>query len=96
MLMMLRIFELEVLGDFKLSLVFNDGTRKRVNILSLLNGPIFEPLRARKTFAQARLDPECGTVVWPNGADLAPEALFELDDVPVRTNSPRKEKVGAR
>lgn len=92
--MILRITELEVLSDFNLSLVFNDGTQKRVNILPLLKGPIFEPLLARKTFAKARLDLECGTVVWPNGADLAPEALYELDEVPVRSG--RKAKVGSR
>ena len=81
--MILRIIELEILSDFNLSPVFNDGTRKRVNVFPLLNGPIFEPLRARKTFAKAQLDPECGTVIWPNGADLAPEALYELEGVSV-------------
>ncbi len=93
--MILRIIELKVLSDFNLALKFNDGVRKRVNVLPLLNGPIFEPLRTRKNFAKAQLDPECGTVIWSNGADLAPEALYELDDLTERSRSSRNAKVGA-
>jgi hypothetical protein len=40
-------------------------------------GPVFEPLRDEAFFAQVAVDPELGTVVWPNGADLAPDALHE-------------------
>ena len=45
----------------------------------LLDGPVFEPLRAPAYFASVTLDSICGTVVWPNGADFAPEALYEFD-----------------
>ncbi len=75
--MILRIFEYEVCGPHSLTLTFNDGTRKRVNLLPLLDGPIFEPLRDPIYFARVALDPVAGTVVWPNGADFAPEALRE-------------------
>lgn len=37
-----------------------------------LEGPIFEPLKNVQLFRRLRLDPELRTVVWPNGADLAP------------------------
>jgi Protein of unknown function (DUF2442) len=40
-------------------------------------GPVFEPLRDPAFFAKVRVDPELGTVVWLNGADLAPEVLHE-------------------
>ena len=75
--MILRITSSEVAGPFTLRLVFNDGQERIVDISPLLNGPIFAPLRDPSYFALVRLDPICGTVVWPNGADFAPEALYE-------------------
>jgi hypothetical protein len=44
-----------------------------------LAGPVFEPLRDPAYFAKVQLDPVCGTVVWPNGAYLAPEAMHALE-----------------
>ena len=76
--MILRIVEAVVCGPHLLRLTFNNGTRKTVQVSPLLCGPVFEPLRAPEYFAQVTLDPVCGTVVWPNGADLAPEALHDL------------------
>jgi len=38
---------------------------------------VFEPLRDPIYFAQVRVDPEAGTIVWPNGLDMAPEPLYE-------------------
>ena len=76
--MILRITEATVSGPHLLRLAFNDGTHKTVDVTPLLSGPVFEPLRDPDYFARAVLDPVCGTVVWPNGADFAPEALREL------------------
>ncbi len=76
--MILHIVEAKVCGPHLLQLAFNDGSRKTVDVSALLNGPIFEPLRDPGYFARAELDRVCGTVVWPNGADFAPEALQEL------------------
>lgn len=78
--MILRVTSAEVVGPATLRLTFSDGIEKIVNAASLLQGPIFDPLRDPTFFAQARLDPVCGTVVWPNGADFAPEALYELSN----------------
>jgi hypothetical protein len=74
----MRIIEAVVCGSRLLRLTFNDGTFKTVDVSPLLGGPIFEPLRDPAYFARAQLDRICGTVVWPNGADFAPEALHEL------------------
>ncbi len=81
--MILRILKAEVCGPHSLQLWFNDGSQKRVNVLPLLEGPIFAPLHDPLYFARMTLDPVAGTVVWPNEADFAPEALQGLDGEPV-------------
>lgn len=77
--MILRIREAEVCGPHSPRLAFNDGTTKRVDVRPLLDGVMFARLQDPAYFARASLDPICGTVVWPNGADFAPEALHELE-----------------
>ena len=79
--MILHIVEARVCGPSQLGLAFNDGTRKTVDLAPLLRGPVFEPLHDPAYFARVQLDPVCGTVLWPNGADFAPEALHELQAV---------------
>ena len=76
--MMLRIPKAEVAGPHHLDLSFNDGEQGAVNFEPLLSGRVFEPLREPGYFARVALDPICGTVVWPNGAGFAPEALHAL------------------
>ena len=79
--MILRITKLQVVGSHLLKLEFNDGTKKTVDVDSLLSGPVFEPLKDPKYFARVALDPVSGTTVWPNGADFAPEALHALSSI---------------
>jgi len=74
----LRINQAEVCGPYRLRVWFNDGSTKVVDVKPLLKGRVFEPLHDPNYFAQVRVDPVPGTVVWPNGADLAPEALHAL------------------
>ncbi len=80
--MILRIREASVCGPSSLRLAFNDGTTRQVDVRPLLDGPIFEPLRDPSYFSRMTLDAISGTVVWPNGADFAPEALHELESSP--------------
>ena len=54
---------------------FRDGTTGEVDLGTELRGPVFEPLRDPEVFKQFRLDPAFHTLVWPNGADFAPEFL---------------------
>jgi hypothetical protein len=77
--MIIHVTKVKVLPPYSLELAFNDGKRKRVNLQYELYGPVFEPLRDLAYFAQARLDPETHTVCWPNGADFAPEFLYEVE-----------------
>lgn len=70
----------EHLGGHRLRLTFADGLVGDVDLADRLKaprGPMFEPLRDVEYFARVSVDPELGTVVWPNGADLAPEVLHE-------------------
>ena len=80
--MILRIVKATVCGPFALDLTFSDGIRKCVNVRPLLRGAIFRPLKDANYFKGVKLDPVCGTVCWPNGADFAPEALHALKPGP--------------
>lgn len=75
----LRILSARVVGSYILELKFNDGTRGEFDLEPFLEGPVFEPLKDPDYFARVVVDPVCGTVVWPNGADFAPEALRALE-----------------
>ena len=54
---------------------FRDGTNGEIDLASALQGPIFEPLRNPAVFSQFQIHPDFHTLVWPNGADFAPEFL---------------------
>ena len=73
----LRIIDVKYTGGYSLEVTFNDGIKKRVDLKPLLTGPVFKALKDPEYFARVTLDPVSGTVVWPNGADLAPEALYD-------------------
>jgi hypothetical protein len=60
-----------------LRLTFADGLRGEVDVLQRMRGPVFDEARTQQGFAQVTVDPETGTVVWPGGADLAPDTLYE-------------------
>lgn len=62
-------------GDHRIELVFQDGVQATVDFSQWLDGPVFEPLRDREYFRRFFIDG--GTVAWPNGADIAPETLYE-------------------
>jgi hypothetical protein len=60
-----------------LRLTFADGLSGEVDVLNRMQGPVFEDARTREGFVQVKADSETGTVVWPGGADLAPDTLYE-------------------
>jgi hypothetical protein len=63
------------LSGWRLRLTFTDGLVREVDLSGDLWGPMAEPLRDPDYFSQVRVDPEVGTVVWPNGYDLDPDVL---------------------
>ena len=71
-----KVTQVKVLEGYRLEIFFGDGVHGVVSLSDRLFGPVFEPLKDLKLFAQARVD-EFGVVAWPNGADLAPDAHYE-------------------
>ena len=69
--MILHIEHVSIPAPFRLTLRFDDGDERTVDIEPLLREPMFEPLRDPDYFATVAIDPIGRTVVWPNGADLA-------------------------
>lgn len=75
-----RVRTVEALPEMCLHVVFVDGTSGEVRMRRFLEsaeveGTIFEPLRDPDVFKQVRV--ELGTVTWPNGADIAPDAMYD-------------------
>jgi hypothetical protein len=87
-----RVTGIRRLSGFQVHFTFWDGTEGEIDLEPLLTGPIFEPLRRDPAlYAQMFLDGD--TIAWPNGADIAPETLYDLargtpyeDDLTVSTS----------
>ena len=71
------ITEARVVRHGVLALTFADGLQGEVVVLDRMRGPVFDQARTAEGFAEVRVDRETGTVVWPGGADLAPDTLYE-------------------
>ncbi len=71
-----KVSQIKVLDNYQLEVIFNDGVKGIISLSARLFGPVFEPLKDPAFFAQAKID-EFGVITWPNGADLAPDALYE-------------------
>jgi hypothetical protein len=69
------ITRVTVLSHAVLRLTFADGLEGDVDVLQRMHGPVFDDARTPEGFAEVTVDPEIGTIVWPNGADLAPDTL---------------------
>src|SRR5437773_1773939 len=74
---MLWITDAKYLGGYRLWLSFNDGLSGELDLAHRLHGEVFEPLKDMRLFGQVRFEPEMDTIVWPNGANLAPEYLHD-------------------
>lgn len=70
-----RIERVEPREGYTLRVTFADGLVRDVDLEPELWGPVFEPLRDPSLFRAATVDPQLGTVVWPNGADMDPDVL---------------------
>ena len=70
------ITEVEVIGEFRLRLTFEDGTVGDVDFSERDWRGVLGPLSDPAYFALVEVDPDAGTIAWPNGVDLAPEPLY--------------------
>lgn len=82
--MFLHVIHANYLEDYKIEVAFNDGRSGVADLRDALHGPMFESLKDRKQFSRFVIDQELATLVWPNGADLAPEYIYfqAFNDVP--------------
>lgn len=74
----MNITDVEVLHDHVVRLRFADGAERTVDLDPYLHGPVFAGIRSDLAhFAKVEVDPAAGTITWPNGADLAPDVLYD-------------------
>ena len=74
--MFLEVIDAKYLDNYRINLVFNNGVSKTVDLFDKLTGKVFEPLKD-KTYFQSFLI-KFNTIEWSNGADFAPEYLYEI------------------
>ena len=72
-----RVTGVEVIGDNRLRLSFDDGTVGEIAFEDHEWRGVFEPLRDPARLAEVLVDAQLGTIVWPEGLDMAPEPLYE-------------------
>ena len=74
---LIDVANVRVLLRYVVELDFADGETRVIDLEPFLWGEMFDPLGADyELFRQVRVDPEAGTIVWPNGADLSPRTLY--------------------
>ena len=73
---MVRLIEAKHVKDYVIWLRFQDGTEGEVDLKNELYGEVFEPLKNMDYFKSFIVHLEYHTIVWPNGADFAPEFLY--------------------
>jgi hypothetical protein len=77
--MLKDVTKVESLSGYKLMLSFEDGVIGVVDVADLIEFTgVFEPLKEHDYFIQVRINPEIGTICWPNDADIDPDVLYSL------------------
>jgi hypothetical protein len=75
--MFLHVRQASYIDCYRIRVRFNDGAEGIVDLSDCLEGEVFEPLKKLNNFKAFRVDPDIETIVWDNGADMAPEFLYE-------------------
>ena len=90
--MILHVVDAKYERDYVIHLTFNDGAEGFVDLAKELYGEMFAPLKDQAKFRAFRVDPELNTIVWENGADLAPEFLYARLLVPAQREDRSSDK----
>ena len=73
---MAKVTDVEIIQQRTVRLTFGDGSQRVIDLRPYLWGPVFDDIaKDDELFAQVMVDPERGTVGWPNGAELEPDLL---------------------
>ena len=89
---MLRVVKVAPLPEYRLHVEFDDGVAGTIDLSGELDGEVFRPLRDEAMFHQVTVD-EFGAVCWPNGPDLAPDAMHsELTAARTTSKHPKPHK----
>jgi hypothetical protein len=78
---LVRVTSVELAGGYSLKIQFDDQTKKLIDLEPVLHGEIFSPLKDPELFRKVTVDPEIGTLTWPNGADFDPDTLYTWEDI---------------
>lgn len=75
-----RVKQVRHLGEYRLELTFTDGAKGELDLRARVvgRGGVFTPLEDIGFFRQVQVDPEAGTIVWPNEVDFCPDVLYSL------------------
>ncbi|MBZ0263031.1 DUF2442 domain-containing protein [bacterium] len=79
--MILHILEAKIVEKYRIWLKFNDGVEGEVDLENELYGEMFTSLLDQDNFKNFKIDEEIATIVWENGADLAPEFLYDKMEI---------------
>jgi len=88
-----RVKQVRHLGEYRLELTFTDGTTGEVDFRNRVvgRGGVFKSLEDVNFFKQVQVDPEAGTIVWPNEVDFCPDVLYSLvTGKPIRALEPTR------
>jgi len=86
-----RVKQVRHLDGYRLEMSFTDGTKGGLDFEDRVvgRGGVFSPLEDIVFFSQVKVDPEAGTIVWPNSVDLCPDVLYSLaTGKPIRVPEP--------
>ena len=73
-----HVTDVQCSGEYRLRLQFDDGSSGELDFSNEEWRGVFAPLSDPEYFGSVEIDEELGTIVWPNGADIAPETLHRL------------------